>query len=672
MSSSPRSWCLLLMLLWCSHSWAGTVLSLRSARWPGMAVQGLQARLSDHGARQVNLVMQIAQLNVERLGWHRVGLQVDGLLTSEPGGRWRFQGQVMCRGAPGAGWTHAQGVVMVDTLANSLFATVQQDHARLSAAAPLDQLSHWQVSLDQLPAAWLRPGEGDGRDILFGRGTLSGELAVDLHDDGLQESGVFRGQDVSVSLPGIGFVGAGLAGSAQLAAHLDADGHLQRAHLQADLRRGQWTMQSWQANLGDAAAVRVGVQAEPDGHGGTGMALQWWDPGALRFDSMLQLDARGHLKDLVVDRLGVDLGLAYQHYGQSLQGSAWSGQPRQVSGQISGRLAWRPAGLQALALHLHDVAWATVDAPLNVQGLQGNVDWRPHGAGPVSTLAWQQLAVGRVVMPQGTTQWQSRDGQLHLLTPWHLGLWGGQLQLNSLTLVPQGGVLQWNAVASAQNLRLDEPARLLGLPGFPVIWSQTGVSLHGVNRQWWLDGSLQASLWGGRLTASGLRGQLAADMQLQSVTTDVRLEHIDLASFSSYADLGAVTGQVQGQVRGLHLLAGLGPQAFDLSLRSEGGGRLGQRAVSVLSALTGGNASSGLQGMMLHLFHSSAYVRFGLDARLADGNLLLGGLEHDSHGYTVVEGRGLPLPRLSGHDSQVPWSIALRRVKAAGGRTPGH
>ncbi|AFC86096.1 hypothetical protein [Frateuria aurantia] len=656
----------MLLLLWCSPGWADTVVSLRHAHWPGVEVQGLQARLGRDDAGQPGLVMRIAQLSIDRLGWRGVGVQMNGRLTSEPGGRWRFVGGVACHGAPGGAWDHAQLVLVVDTLANSLFANLLQDQSRFSAALPLDQPSHWQISMDQLPAAWLHPGGGGGRESLFGKGVLSGELALDLNDDGLHESGIFHGRDISLNLPGIGFSGVGLDGTAQLNAQLDAGGHLQQARLQAVVQRGHWNLQGWQAQLSDGSAVHLGLDADAVEHGGVALGLRWIDPQALRFDGRLQFDARGRVRELSLVHLNVDLASAWAHYGGSLDGTAWAG-PLQASGQIDGALDWRASGWRALALHFRDVAIQGEGLPLSVQGLQGTLDWRLHGLGPMTRLDWKQVALGGAVQAAGQLQSQSRDGQWRLLTPLSLSLWGGQLRFNALALSPQSGSLQGSAVASVQGLHLDQPARAWGLPGLPVIWSQSGVAMHGNLRQWSFDTPLQAELWGGPLLADRIRLSRPDFTQPMQLAGDLQFQQIDLQALGSSADLGPLTGRVQGRVDGLRLQQGGGVQAFHLNLRSDGGGRLSQRAVMALSALSGSGASSGLQGMMLHVFRSPPYVRLGIDARLADGVLYLDGMDHDDHGYTLVEGRGLPFVRLTGHDTRLPWVTALRRLRAAGG-----
>lgn len=671
-SSSLRCW-FLLSLLWCGHGWADTVISLRSAQWPGMAIQGLQARLGDDADRRIHLSLRVAQLSVERLGWHRVGLQVDGRLARDPGGRWRFEGRLDCRGAPGGAWSHAQLMLLVDRLANSLFVHLQQDQSALAAAMPLDQPSHWQISLDQMPASWLHPGVDDGRESQFSRGLLSGKLALDLHDDGLHESGLFEGRDIALLMPGIGFDGSGLNGTAQLNARTDAAGHLVQARVQAQLQGGRWNYQGWQADLGGAAAVHMALQADPGAHGGMDVAMHWADPEALHFDARWQLDPRGHVRDLAVQHLWVGLAPAYQHYAASLQARPWSEWPWLVSGQVGGSLAWKPAGWQAVDLHMREVSLQLADTSWKIEGLQGSLDWRAHGTGPVTSVAWRQLSLGQAIQPAGQLQWQSRDGQERLQTPWRLALWDGQVQLSSLWFAPQSGGLQWATMAGLQHVHLEAPLRALSGAGLPLVLDQAPLPMHGNLQQASVDARVQAELWGGRISASGLHLQRTGRREPLTLAADLQFDHLDLQPFGSYADIGTLAGRVSGRVDGLQWRDGAGAQSFRLSLRSDGPGHLNARSIGILAGLTGSTATSGVQGMMLRMFHAPAYARLGLDARLADGRLFLDGLEHDARGYTLVEGRGLPFLRLSGRDSSMPWPVALRRLHAAASlRSPGH
>jgi hypothetical protein len=125
-------------------------------------------------------------------------------------------------------------------------------------------------------------------------------------------------------------------------------------------------------------------------------------------------------------------------------------------------------------------------------------------------------------------------------------------------------------------------------------------------------------------------------------------------------------GQVSGWVRGLRLLDWR-PVAMDARLFTHDDvprRRISQRAVDNLSSLGGGGGAL-MTGTVLSVFEDFPYQRAGLACRLANNICHLDGVAaHESGGFYIVEGRGLPRLDVIGHRRLVDWPLMLRQLES--------
>ena len=181
---------------------ADITVAAKQLSLPGLRLQDLNARLGEDPAGGLHLQLQAAQADVAALGWRRVGLHLDGRLWRDAQLRWVFDGRVQLRGAPGGALGNAQLTWTVNPGSDTMQVELRQDKAQASAWLPLDQPSHAQISLRQLPAAWLQGLLGTVWSGRLTGGRLDADLALDAGDAGVQSSGQFALADVGFDTPG--------------------------------------------------------------------------------------------------------------------------------------------------------------------------------------------------------------------------------------------------------------------------------------------------------------------------------------------------------------------------------------------------------------------------------------------------------------------------------------
>jgi hypothetical protein len=652
--------CLLLGVGWALPARADIQLAAKSVDMPGLRLQAVKASIADDAAGGLHVQLRATHADVPALGWRRLGVVLDGNLQRDARLRWVFDGSVQLTGAPGGALGNAHVSVLLSESANTLLVDIQQGKALASAALPLDQPSHAQIALKNLPAGWLQGLLGT---VWSGRATggqVDAELALDTRDTGLQSSGEFTLTGIGFDTPSGTLAAQGLGGSGRF--DLDTSGGPARIDLDASLRGGELLLGAFYAKLPDHP-VQLGLQASAQ-HGAFELShLRVTDADALQLDGALAFDAKGGLKTLRLDRFHASFPAAYQRYGQ-----AWLGtlglRDMTIVGALSGSVDLRAEGPRSFAFTTDGLDLADAGGRVAVAGLRGGLDWTAQGERPATTLGWRSAQFHRLPFGAAQARWRSHAGTLALQQPLPLPLLKGQLRI---------GELEWRpAAASGQRLLtslvltgVDMAAfsHAMGWPAFPGTLGGAIPSLRWVDDRFELQGGLSASVFGGfvDVTQLSLQQPFGASPVL---TGDIRLQQLDLAAITSVFDFGSVSGRLDGSIDDLRWV-NWSPVAFKASLLAGSGGRISQRAVNNLASVGGVGIAAGLQGTMLKLFKTFGYKRIGLNCHLQGAVCQMSGLGATGDGYTIVEGSGLPRLQVIGHQTRVDWATLVRRLRDA-------
>jgi hypothetical protein len=652
--------CLLLGVGWMPPARADVRLTAKSISVPGVHLQAVTVRLGEDTVGGLRLQLSAEQADVPAMGWRRLGLSLDGNLQRDSRLRWILDGDVRLAGAPGGALSDAHVNVLLSEAANTLLVDILQGKARASTALPLDQPTHAQIRLDNLPLGWLRGLLGT---VWSGRptgGRLDAELALDLRDPGLQSSGQFTLAGAGFDTPSGTLAGQGLDGTGRFT--LDTTDGPARIDLDASLRGGELLLGPLYAKLPDHP-VQLGLHANAQNGAFELTRLRVNDADALQLDGALAFDAKGVLKTLRLDRLRANFPAAYQRYGKAWL-STLGLRDMRIRGQLNGSLDLRADGPHSFAFSTDGLDLADADGRLAIDGLHGGLDWAADGDRPASTLGWQHLQFYRIPNGAAQAQWQSRDGTLSLQQPLLIPVLQGQLRIGTLDWRPAAAQGQRLAASLAlTGVDMGAFSQAMGWPAFPGTLGGAVPSLRWVDDRLELQGGLSANLFGGfvDITRLSLQQPFGSTPVLNG---DIAMKQLDLAAITSVFDFGSITGSLDGSIKDLRLV-NWDPVAFEASLLADDGGRISQRAVNNLTAVGGGGIAAGLQGAVLKLFKTFGYKRIGLDCTLQGTVCQMGGLETTDDGYTIVEGSGLPRLQVIGHQTQVDWPTLVRRLQDA-------
>lgn len=654
--------CLLLLSVttWAMPARADVALTAKLVTMPGVRLQQVSLHIGEDGKGGLALTLHAARADIAAMGWRRVGLDLEGELSRDVQMRWLLDGKIALQGAPGGALSNSDVHLVVDARANTLQADIAQAKAVASAWVPLDQTSHAQITLKNLPANWLAGLLGT---VWSGRptgGRLDAELALDVHDDGIQSSGEFSLDGVGFDTPSGTLAGQGINGNGRLG--IDTQGGPAQLTLDATLRGGELLLGPVYAKL-PGHPVQLNVAATAKGGALDIGRLRVNDADALQMDGAIAFDAKGNLDKLRLERFQARLPAAYDRYG-----SAWLDtlglHDVQATGALSGNLDLRADGLHGFAFTADHVDLATADGRLAVDDLDGGLDWSAQADRPTTQLGWHALQLYRLPFGPAQAQWRSQGGTLALTQPLAMDLLGGRVRVGQLDWRPaaaKGQRLETSLAVTGVDMAAFSKA--MGWPQFPGTLGGAIPSLRWVDDTVELAGGLSLNVFNGfvDITQLALSQPFGASPVLAA---DIHLRQLDLAAITSVFDFGSITGPLHGSIDNLRLVDWK-PVAFDAHLIADEGGRISQRAVNNLTSVGGGGIAAGLQGAVLKLFKTFGYQRIGLNCTLVGTVCHMSGLENTGDGYTIVDGSGLPHLEVIGHQHEVDWPTLVSRLKAA-------
>jgi hypothetical protein len=663
---SSRTMCValaaVLLALACGRpAHADTTIQAGSVVMPGMHLQKLDIRLGTGADGQLHLRVQIAQADIDALGWRNVGVLLDGEIVRKRDDLWFYRGQIALRRAPGAmlGKQGKFGLIL-DVGANTLQLDI--GHAQkeaVSLAAPLDQLSHVQAQIVGIPLTWLQGVLSKAWSGRLKSGRVSGSMAVDFRADGIQAASSFK-------LSNAGFDGGSLAGQGlNLNGHLKLDITDKRTtlSLNSTLNGGQALLGPVYAKL-PAHATQLAFNLDAEGASMRLDHLRFNDPDALSLAGGLIFGADGSLHSISMSRFSAQLPAAYARYGETWLATLGL-KKLKTQGALQGAFVIGADGPRMFRFQADDVNLADSAGRFRVRGLNGGIDWNRKTTRPQTALAWKHLALYRIPFGAASSQWRSSGGMLRLQGGLQAPVLGGRFSVSQLDWRPQAADGQRLDMASTvTGVDMQQLSKVLGWPQFRGVLAGAMPGLHYADHRVELDGGLALHVFDGYVDITGMSLQNPFG-SAPELAANVDLRKLDLGAMTDVFDFGKITGKLDGKVDKLRLVDWT-PVAFQARLRADSGGRISQRAVNNLTSVGGGGGvATGLQGAVMKLFQSFRYRRIGLDCTLEGKVCQMGGLKPEDSGYLIVEGSGLPHLTVIGHQRRVSWPTLVARLQAA-------
>lgn len=339
----------------------------------------------------------------------------------------------------------------------------------------------------------------------------------------------------------------------------------------------------------------------------------------------------------------------------------------QLGGSGEAQLTLRGLVPEQLSARLQAVSMDGQRLGLSLRGLSGELHWHNERDAAPSALRWQGGSAQKIPFGAAELHLAASPRGARLLQPFRLPLLDGTLRLNRLSLRRLTSAQpQAELDAAVEAIDLAALSRALGWPEFEgrLDGRLPGLTVDG--DIWTVAGSLEADVFGGRVSISELRAVDPFGV-VPSVDARLRWRRIDLAQLTQAFSFGRIEGRLDGDVDPLRLL-GWRPVAMDAHFYSSPGGgyprRISQRAIDHISAI-GGGPSGMLSRGALSAFEDFAYADIAWRCRLELGVCTMGGgRDARNGGFYIVRGRLLPRIDVIGHHRRVDWHRLLQQIEA--------
>jgi len=392
--------------------------------------------------------------------------------------------------------------------------------------------------------------------------------------------------------------------------------------------------------------------------------LKFTDPGSVSVAGSASIDSMNgdwRLADLTVEAFELDLEGMWPRW---LDGpAAGAGFPDlEAAGLVHGSLRWQSDEMAQVHIRARSLDLRDPRERLSVHGLDAALEGTDQQAR--LSLSWESLGLLGLVLDSSRARLHYDEIGMRLLDPVRMGLLDGAVVIDGLAWLNLSG-LESKLVLDARIEPVDL-ATLTGTLGLPELGGQLAGRFPGVtysDQRLAFTGGIEIDAFSGRigideLVIERLFGTAPA------LAAQVELERLDLLELTGAFGFGRMEGEASGWVRDLRLLDWR-PVAMDARLYTHLDAprrRISQRAVDNLSSL-GGGGSAVISGTVLRIFEDFPYQQAGLACRLDNNICQIDGIgPHESGGFIIVEGRGLPRLDVVGHRRLVDWPRLTRQL----------
>lgn len=337
----------------------------------------------------------------------------------------------------------------------------------------------------------------------------------------------------------------------------------------------------------------------------------------------------------------------------------------EIGGKVDLRLQWEDGVLSAFDGAIEGVDLDDRAGRFGANGLGAALFWRNQGGSPDSRVQFEAVHLGKLGFGGAQVRFRAEGRSAWLLEPVSIPFYAGSVELSDLSWIQtiQGPDVGFSL--AVRDASLEELSADLGWP------PMQGTVFSRVPRARYHDGSLsvdgavEVRAFDGRMTLRHVRLE-----ELESVApvlqADMELRRLDLSQLTQTFSFGEIQGRLDGDVRGLRLVA-WEPDRFDAHFYSSPDDdlrhRISQRAVENLTEL-GNGVSGALSASFLRFFDEFSYDRIELKVRQRGDRAWIDGIPAPGKGYYLVRGAGIPRIDVIGRNREVGWKDLLARLKS--------
>ena len=330
-------------------------------------------------------------------------------------------------------------------------------------------------------------------------------------------------------------------------------------------------------------------------------------------------------------------------------------------------------GLDDVVLGFDDFFVKNAEKKIDVQGLNGALNWTAKGDAETSQLVWSSaLLAGLPVAEAGVEFTLNQDG-MRLNKRHQFPVFDGQIILNELFFKALSLTeVHVDALKSAAyDMKLDAEITPMSLKlitaklGWPEMAGTISGRIPGLvkkGRVIELLGALDVSVFDGSMRVENLSMERLFGVA-PVIAGDVAFEGFDLAVVTETFGFGRITGKLSGTVNELRI-TNWKTDRLDANVYTVKHPKIkqtiSQRAVDNISSL--GGIKGSISRSFLRFFEDFKYKKIHLSCKLHNSVCEIGGLKNQGNQFVIVEGGGIPKINIVGYVRSINWETFISRL----------
>ncbi len=369
--------------------------------------------------------------------------------------------------------------------------------------------------------------------------------------------------------------------------------------------------------------------------------------------------------ELILREFSLEFPLAYSRYLEPVM-TVYSLDGMDTKGSVSWTGDWSPGSGRSGTLRINELSINdSKRSRFGINNLSGELSTFSQ-----STFTWDALSFEKIDLGSGAAKLALTPETVKLTEPLTIGVFGGKFNLEEFSLtIPRAAEPDVQLRASIDSIEMLQMTRAMGWPEFGGTLS--GV-IPGIN---WSDGvievegALDFEIFDGALVLTDLRVERPFGV-LPSLAANISATRLDLEELTQTFEFGRIAGRADGYVRNLRMLDWQ-PVQFDAwfgtPVSDDGKHDISRQAVSHLTTLGGGSATTLLTGPVLRLFNNFSYRRLGFGCELKNNICRIRGVDEQDDGVVLMEGAGIPKISILAYNRSVDWPQLLAELTALTG-----
>lgn len=338
-----------------------------------------------------------------------------------------------------------------------------------------------------------------------------------------------------------------------------------------------------------------------------------------------------------------------------------------ATGQFSVAASGYGLQVQQIVTDFQNFSFTNKKRKLEVEKLNGRVNWQWQLLSKPSNLQWQSLLLSGLPVGPADMAFNLSEDKFKLYGRHDFPVLDGALVIERLEIDQFIGEQpsQVRMDAEIEPISMTLITKQLGWPEMAGQFSGQLPGLVKTGNVISFEGALNLSVFDGTVRVENLSMERLFGVA-PVIAADIDMSYLDLEMLTKTFDFGLITGRISGEVGQLRITNWKVDRmdAKIYSVKTEYTEQtISQKAIENISSL--GGIQGAISRSFLRFFERFKYKKIKLSCKLHNSVCLIGGIDNTERQFTIVEGGGLPKINIVGFAREIDWDVFVNRLLTA-------